>query len=206
MRSVLEGDFQQPEQINEALTPATEPSASPVIELDAANQGVLVSDEPHLEQPEAVTFDVAELESQLERALPEKFKPNNYTEADGTDRIIIGFRNGEPIYKAEPKPARRKAPHPRPPAQASDRGEKRSSARPARRARSQSEADSRRQYQSTHALYERRHEQNPTEELGEYEEIDTFTQLNKLVTKATHLAAIATALLLILHYFPLPSS
>jgi hypothetical protein len=54
-------------------------------------------------------------------------------------------------------------------------------------------------------LYQERRTQKPGEKLGEYEETDSFAMLNKWIIKATHIAAIATALLLMWHYFPVPN-
>ncbi len=208
MRSVLEGNFQPSRHSDETPAPVADSDTSPTLDHDAANQVRLVPSDPVHEAPtEAVVFDVVELESQLERALPEKFAPDDYTEHDGVDRIIIGYKDGEPIYKAEPKP--KPEPAARPPRRETVRrpsatANRRPADRPKRRVHSDN-TDPRREYRSTHQLYQARHEQNPKEELGEFEQIDTFTYLNKWVSKATHIAAITTALLLILHYFPLPS-
>lgn len=186
MQSVIEGEFEPRSNHDSAATSGPEenppvPDDRKVVPIDSAGQSPAKESAPE--------FDLGELERSLEKLQPtvqapkpEIFKPTDYADPKAADRIIDGFQNGEPTYKPEPKPDSEKRPRRRPPRPSAER-----------------------QYRSTHDLYKAKGHLKPNHRVANEYDHSFYAIATKWVTKATHLAAIVIALLLILHYFPLPA-
>ncbi len=213
MQSVTEDEFEQRHRPTTTTAVDLEAGTQALADTPAANQRELTeAAKTAVEASPDLKFDVDALESELDlKNGKTTFKPADYSTA-ASDRIIIGYHDGEVIYKAQPKPKpepkRLREPKPRLDRKrqsASSPAAPESMRLPAERPQRPSERSQRHQ-RSTHQLYQERRTHKPGEKLGEFDETDSYDTATRWIIKATHIAAIAIALLLILHYFPVPTS